>query len=124
MANQHGDIRSCGRQRINLTGTRFMKVGPQQQILRRIAAQGKLRGNHEVRSLGMGLPCCIKDTRGIRGKIADNGIDLGNGNFQGHDLLTTVLRRQAQAGQAAKNSCQWGLSILISSLRTNSISWS
>ena len=57
---------------------------PQQQVLGRIAAQGQLRGQDEVRPLGMRTACGLDDLPGIALEVADGGVDLGQCDLHRH----------------------------------------
>ena len=87
MPDQHGNPGDGGSQGIDLARTGGVKISTQQQILGRIAAQGKFGGQHQVGAEHLGATGKIEDAGGIAGEVADRGIDLGNGDFQGHDLL-------------------------------------
>jgi hypothetical protein len=72
------------RQRRQFARTGAMKVGTQEQILRRIARQRQFRrqqqiGAQRVRLVGRG-----KNARGVAGEIADRAIELRDGYLQRH----------------------------------------
>ena len=55
----------------------------QQQILRRVAAQAQLGGQHDARAGRMSLPRHGNDLASIAGQVADMGVELGQRDLGG-----------------------------------------
>jgi hypothetical protein len=60
---------------------------PQHEVLRRIAGQGHLREDDEVRPGVGGLRRPGAHQLGVAGQVTDTGVDLGQGHAQLHRLL-------------------------------------
>ena len=53
------------------------EAGPQEQVLGRIAGDGQLGEDDEVRALRARLADRVDDERPVAGKVADDGVELG-----------------------------------------------
>ena len=102
-ADQHGGAAIRGRDRQFVAGAAagVLEGGLENQILRRIGRQEKFGEDHHIRALRRGLGPRARSKGGVRGRIADDWIELGDGDAQGGGHGAGLKRRSAQGNGPA-----------------------
>jgi hypothetical protein len=65
-----------------------MEAVLKQEIFRRITCQRQFRREYDIGTPGSGLAGELGDAFPVAGKIPDGTVDLGNGDFRRHDIVS------------------------------------
>jgi hypothetical protein len=90
--SDHDGQRRRGRQGLQSGGSRLIKSCAQQQVFRRVPAQGQFRGEQHMRTLLPGLPGQLKDALSVARDISDHRVELGDSDAQ-HAVLNTLKKK-------------------------------
>src|SRR6476646_8578999 len=98
-ADEHRRPPRLARDRLDMALVRSDESRAQQQVLRRIAGDGELREEDEVRALCLRRLEAVEDQLPVSVQIADDGVDLGEGESHALSLaLFATLSRKPPSG--------------------------
>ena len=82
----------------------IQKSRTQEQVLRRIAAQGQLGGDQQLRTLGMGFVGSGNDAAHVASEVAHHKVELGQTNFERHVSIHAPWRANFEEDDPCQKS--------------------